>query len=213
MEENLVQRAINFALQCNWKEAIKMNLLIIKSEKDDIDALNRLAHAYFEDGEISKAKKTSQSILKLDTENSIAKKALEKYKQGKQKDKIQNDKSNNASVFIEEPGKTKLTTLINLGSEKVYSFLDAGDEVLLTPHSHKVSVTTTNGEYIGKLTDDLSARLRRMVRAGNKYKVLIKSASKNCVKIFIKEEKRGKDMINTQSFPRENSESLGEFSS
>ena len=34
-------------------------------------------------------------------------------------------------AFIEEPGKTKLTALINLGSEKIYSCLNTGDEVFL----------------------------------------------------------------------------------
>jgi tetratricopeptide (TPR) repeat protein len=212
MEENLAQNAISFALQCNWKEAIKVNLQILKDEKDDVEALNRLAHAYFASGDTAKAKSTSQKVLKISSDDSIAIKALEKYKQGKKSGGGTVEIGNNASLFIEEPGKTKITTLINLAPEKVYSFLNSGEEVLLAPYSHKVSVTTLKGAYIGKLTDDLSARVRKLVKGGNKYKVLIKSANKNCVKVFIKEEKRGKELENVQSFPREKSESLGEFS-
>ena len=203
MDENLIQKSIESALKCNWKEAVKLNLLLLKEDSEDIDALNRLARAYFENGDINKAKKTSKSVLKINPENNIAKNSLIKYSQSQptSKNKIKTD----ISSFIEESGKTKLTTLINLGSDKVYSILSSGDEILLAPHSHKVSVTTMNGNYIGKLTDDLSARLRILIKNGNKYKVFVKSASKNCVKIFIKG-----DVV---SFPREISEPFSEFTS
>jgi len=207
MEENLTQKSIDLALECKWKEAIKINMMILKDDSEDIDALNRLAHAYLASGAITKAKKISLNVLKINPTNNIAINALEKYKQslplrgkqGKQKYVL------SASEFIEEPGKTKLTSLINLGSEKIYSCLDTGTEVLLTPHSHKVSVTTYDGEYIGKLTDDLSSRLRKFIKEGNKYKVLIKSATKKDVKVFI----RGSNV----SFPLDMSESINEFSS
>lgn len=221
MEDELAQVAINCALQRNWEEAIKTNLLILKENEEDIDALNRLSRAYFEIGNITKAKKTSLKALKVSPINNIAINAVERYKHytpskmtGKSKNKSKSSVEHNrdASNFIEEPGKTKLTTLINLGPESVYSLLSSGDEVLITPYTHKVSVTTTSGAYIGRLADDLSARLRKLVKGGNKYEVLVKSVSKNCVKIFIKEIKKGKDMINTQSFPRETSESFDEFS-
>lgn len=232
MDDELAQIAINCALQCNWEEAIKTNLLILKENNEDVDALNRLSRAYFEIGEVSKAKKTSLEAIKISPINNIAINALEKYKHytplktakkninkngaktlQKDNESSKSNRSNDASVFIEEPGKTKITTLINLGPENVYSLLSAGDIVKLTPHTHKVSVTTTSGAYIGKLTDDLSARIRKLTKGGNKYLVLIKSIAKNCVKIFIKELSRGKELQNTQSFPRETSESLDEFSS
>lgn len=205
MEENLAQEAINSATNCNWNEAIKINLEILESDNEDIDALNRLSRAYFETGKITKAKETSQKVLKISPDNNIAKNSIERYLRGKKDSKNQNE-SNNASVdFIEEPGKTKITTLINLGSEKVYTSLDAGDEVLFVPHSHKVSVNTLDGKYIGKLTDDLSARVRQTIKSGYKYTIYIKSVKIKCIKIFIKG--------NVASFPLEVSDSLNEFSS
>lgn len=213
MDDELAQIAINCALQSNWHDAIKNNLLILKENKDDVDALNRLSRAYFENGDIAKAKKTSNNVLKIDSTNSIAIKALDKYKHCSPIKSIKDQISSNITSFIEEPGKTKITTLINLGSENTYSRLSAGDEVLLTPYTHKVSVTTMSGAYIGKLTDDLSARLRRFIKGGNKYIILVKSVNKNAFKVFIKEIKKGKDLKNTDSFPREALESFGEFSS
>lgn len=208
MEENLAQKAINFTLECNWNEAIKTNLLILKKDTEDIDALNRLAHAYFEKGEINKAKTTSRKVLKISPSNNIAIKALEKYKLGKTSET--KNRNIDVSVFIEEPGKTKLTNLINIGSSKTCSCLNAGDEVILRPHSHRVTVTTMAGSYIGKLTDDLSARLRKLIKAKNVYRVFIKSANKKEIAILIKEVERGHEYKNTPSFPREILESDGE---
>ena len=210
MDENLAQKAIAAALNSDWHQAITINKLIINEDNEDIDALNRLAHAYFENRDVSKDTKTSKTVLKLDSDNNIAKKSLERYKKngplGKQR-KL--DASSfmryKGMAFIEEPGKTKLTALINLGSEKIYSCLNTGDEVFFNTHAHKISVTTINNKYIGKLTDDLSARLRLLIKDGNKYQITIKSVNKNIVKVFIKGD--------VLSFPLDMSESLGEFSS
>ncbi len=203
MEENLTQKSIDYALECNWKLAIKTNLEILKSDANDIDALNRLAKSYFENGETTKAISTSKKVLKINPDNNIAKNSLLKFQQSKPSKK-QHSKIDPVS-FIEIPGKTKITTLINLCSEKVYSSLNTGDEVFLVTHAHKVSVMTEDKKYIGKLTDDLSARLRVLIKAGCKYSVSVKSVNKNCIKIFIK----GDDI----SFPLDKSESRSEFSS
>jgi tetratricopeptide (TPR) repeat protein len=202
MNDNLAQKSIDCALCCNWKEAIKINLEILKDDPEDIDALNRLAKAYFENNEANKAIKTSKEVLKISPSNNIANNSLERFKKTNPNKKSQT--KIDMSSFIEEPGKTKLTTLINLGSEKVYSYLNTGDELLLSTHAHKVSITTLDNKYIGKITDDLSARMRILIKSGKKFSVFIKSVNKNSVKIFIKGD--------TLSFPLEKSESLSEFS-
>lgn len=206
MEENLAQKSIDFALCCKWKEAIKTNLEILRNEPENIDALNRLAKAYFEDGEVNKATQTSRKVLKIDPINNIATNSIAKFKQkntNKDNSKKITNSSRNGATFIEEPGKTKITTLINLGPESIYTCLSAGDEVCLVTHAHKVSVNTLSNKYIGKLTDDLSARMRILIKAGKKFHIFIKSINKTQVKIFIKGE--------SISFPLGSSESLGEF--
>lgn len=211
MEENLIQKAINSALKCNWLDAIKINLQIYKGNKTDTDCLNRLARAYFEIGEIKKAKLTSKKVLLLDPKNNISLNALEKYKSHTHdKPKLGSQSNINTSIFIEEIGKTKSTSLINLGSNKTISSLSSGDEVVLIIHSHRVTINTIDGDYVGKITDDLAARLRSLVKEGNTYKVFIKSTSNNCLKVIIKEDKKGKDLENVISFPRETSEPLCE---
>ena len=64
MEENLTQKAVDLAIKCNWTEAIKINLKILKSNSDDIEALNRLSRSYYENGNTVNAKKTSLKVIK-----------------------------------------------------------------------------------------------------------------------------------------------------
>ena len=66
--------AIQAALSQNWKEAIRLNLAILKQTKHDIDALSRLAYAYLKSGSIKEAKKTYEKVLSLDQYNKIAEK-------------------------------------------------------------------------------------------------------------------------------------------
>jgi hypothetical protein len=88
---------------------------------------------------------------------------------------------------LEESGKTKMVTLLNLGNRSVFANLNSGDEVKLVSYAHKVSVIDDAGHYIGRLPDDLAARLRNLLKKGNKYQVLIKSTDEKDVTILIKE--------------------------
>lgn len=212
MDTDLIDKAINSALKCDWNEAIKINKILLSQDKNDVDALNRLARAYLESGDIKKAKNVSVKVLKIEPSNKIAEKAIEKY--GKNLPiRSKNDQNINASDFIEEIGTTKQTHLLNLGSDDIISSLDSGDEVFLSTHSHRVTVITHDKKYIGKLPDDLSAKLRSLTKSGYEYRIVIKSANKESVKIIIKETKKGKGCEKINSFPIEISESISEFSS
>lgn len=200
---DLSQKAVQLALKCRWEEAISSNLEILKSNKDDIDALNRLARAYAEIGNSKKAKICCQKVLSIEPHNQIATRAQAKYKKNKTNTRTVADRSASPSTFLEESGKTKIVSLLNLGDIKLISSLDAGDEVSMTTHAHRVCVTNTDGKYLGRISDDLAARLKTLVAGGNRYQIYIKSIEKNSVKVFIKEIVRGKDFINTPSFPSE----------
>lgn len=207
MNIDYAELAINSALKCDWKSAIEANKEILKEEPEDIEALNRLARAFYEIGDLKEAKKISLKVQELEPSNKIAEKAIERYKKSKKTAGIGNEHNINVSDFIEEVGTTKQTNLTYLCADDVISSLDSGDEVLLITHSHRVSVTTNKNKYLGKLPDDLSAKIRNLTKNGYKFKALIKSTDNGCIKIIIKETKRGKGFENTQSFPRETSES------
>ena len=186
MDTDLAQLAISAALKGDWKQAIAVNLKILTVNPQDIDSLNRLARAYAEQGNLVKARKYAKKVLEIDPVNSIAQRACEKWKEIKKGEAL-GVSTTCAESFIEEPGKTKLTPLINLGDPKIIAKLDAGDEVKLNPHGHRVSVVTGDGKYIGKLPDDLGAKLKKLINWGNVYKVVVKCCEAKDVKVFIKE--------------------------
>ena len=213
MDTSLENQAIDSALKCDWTQAIKLNKLILQEYPDDVEALNRLARAYLEISDLKNAKKTTSLVLKIEPTNKIALKASSKYKSNLDGSLNNSEHNVNLSDFIEETGTTKQTQLLYICSDNLISSLSSGDELLLATHSHKVSVTTQDKKYVGKLADDLSARIRFLTKNGYQFKTIIKSADKRCIRIIIKELKRGKGFENKQSFPREASESVSELSS
>lgn len=202
MQKDLAQEAIALALRGKWKEAIAVNKQILKKDSKNVDALNRLARALKELGNINEAKIIAKKVLKIDSFNSIALKALEKWKTLKKGETYLSGPAD-PKIFLEEPGKTKIVGLLFLGSPKLLAKLDAGDEVKLNTHSHRVSVTTADGKYIGRLPDDLSARLKKLIELGNTYLVFIKSIDKSEVKVFIRESKRVEKLGDFPSFSPE----------
>lgn len=202
MNQDLAQKSITLALEGNWKEAIKVNKEILEENPSDTETLNRLAKAYFESGNSTKARSLCQKIIKIDPINSIAVKNLAKWKGIKEKYSSETKLTNTAS-FIEESGKTKLVSLLNLGDIKIIGNLNTCEEVKLAAHTHRVSLTTVDGKYIGRLPDDLALRLRHLISLGNVYRVFVKSIDQKGVKVFIKETQKSKKSENTPSFPIE----------
>lgn len=206
MDISLAQKAINLALQGDWTGAIVVNQELLKINSSDVDALNRLARAYAESGKISLAKSTSLKALELDPVNPIALKCLEKWKMVKGNSKNNNTNHTEPLVhenFIEESGKTKLVMLLHPGDSTVLAGCDSGDEVKLDTHPHSVSVTTLTGKYIGKLPDDIAARLRNLIKNGNKYQAILKSINTKEIVLFVKEIERGPNVTIETSFPTE----------
>ena len=202
METDLAQKAISFALAGKWREAVEVNKKILKDNPKDIDSLNRLARAYAELGELTHARNYSKKVLLIDPFNQIAKKCLEKWKSIKKSENYP-CVSSSGSAFIEQPGKTKIVTLLYTGAEKVLAKLDAGDEVVLNLQGHRASVVGADGKYVGRLPDDLGARLKHLTQMGNIYQLLVKSIEKKDIKIFIREVKCSPKLADLPSFPGE----------
>ncbi|MBI2590580.1 MAG: tetratricopeptide repeat protein [Candidatus Blackburnbacteria bacterium] len=199
----LAQRAVQAALKGNWAEAKSLNESILTVSEKDKDALCRLARAYQELGKNTKALSTYKKVLSLDPYNSIAQKAVDRLERiGKNSTPNNNHTpTTSASSFLEEPGKTKTVTLIHLGAPDVLTSLAIGQSVRLDTHAHRVNVETLSGEFIGRLPDDLAHRILTLSRAGNEYDVLVKSATTQQVKTFIRESKRGTNVSDIPSFP------------
>lgn len=201
------QQAIAEALRKNFKKAIEINRLILKENPDDIEALNRLGFALSEEGKIAQAKKVYRKVLSLNRFNPIAIKNVKrldllKGKKAKTGNSQQGALRNGsfAGLFLEEIGKTKVVTLINLAEAKLISNLHPTDGVLLIPRRRGVAVTTGNDVYIGALPDDIARRLYLLITGGNQYEAYIKSVDRHEVSIFIRETLRQRKFRNQPSF-------------
>lgn len=196
--------AINAALTNDWDKAISINLEIIESNPDDINALNRLAFAFIQTCKAEEAKKIYKKILLIDKYNLIAHKNLEKInilRSKKLKPKSINPlPSISPSLFIEEPGRTKTVTLTNPAHSEILSSVNIGDPVILHPKKHSIEIRDHNNIYLGALPDDIAFRLIRLLKSGNAYRVNIKNIGKNSITVFLSETKRGKRFANQPSF-------------
>ncbi len=210
MQKDLAQEAISAALSGDWQQAIKLNSNILEVDHEDVDALNRLARAYAELGEIQKAKTFTSKVLKIDPINPIALKCLQKWNNLRNGEHL-NGSALRGDVFLEEPGKTKIVSLLNLGSEDEIAKLVCGDVVSLTAHAHKFSVQTKDNKYVGRFPDDLASRLIRYTKEGYSYECFIKSVEEGKVRVFIRETIKPRG-VQTSTFPAEKlSKSSSEF--
>ncbi len=189
MTDNLSQTAIINALQGNWKEAINANLRILKENPCDTEALNRIAKAYFESGNVKRAKISVEKVLKFDPFNPIALKCRDKWKNLSHVDKKHTGQIQ-ANLFLEESGKTKTVHLIHPCDRSVMANINCGDVVHASIKSHRVSLLNEDGSYIGKLPDDISAKIKSLVRIGYRYVFAVKSIENNEIKVFVKEIER-----------------------
>lgn len=204
MEDNLIEKAIQAALEGNWKQAIELNLAVLQGNNQDIPALNRLGRAYTETNQIDQAENSYKQVLRIDSYNPIAKKNLGRLK-SKKNISISNTSSSTPlsinSNFLEEPGKTKTTQLVRLADNEVLSGLHIGQKLILLPKKRTVCLKSEDDVYIGSLPDDLSYRLGKLLKSGNKYVTIVKSIESRSIQIFIREIYKSKRVKNTPSFP------------
>lgn len=196
--------AIASAMSGKWQDALKLNLQILKSDNQNCEVLNRIAQAYKLLGNSKKSILTYKKVLKIDKYNVIAKRNLEILKNRRlgEKPEASSIQSTNIDIFLEEPGKTKLVSLINLAPASQVLSVTPMQKLELSLKRKAVFVSTSdNHAYIGCLPDDLSYRLTRFMKAGYKYDCFAKSVEKNSVAVLIREALRSKRLSNQPTFP------------
>ena len=198
----LENKAIDAAIQSNWKEAVELNEQIIKADKKNVDAYLRIGFALLQSGKIQIAKKYYKKALILQPGSYVITENLERIKILEAK-KIKQIKNVNLNpyLFLDQPGRTKTVTLVNCGQKAVLAKLAIGQEIDLFVKKRKVEVRTLDKEYIGSLPDDISKRLKIFIKAGSEFKCFVKEASLKQTVVFLKEEKKGKRVAKYASFP------------
>lgn len=205
--EVLAQLAAQAALYSNWQEAVQINEKILKTNKDNVEALNRLARAMVCMGELTRAQKLYKKALEIDPYNIIARKNFDKISStsgGSAKinggPKQMAHTVNISGLFVSEPGKTKVINLLNLAPPAILAVLSFGEQVTIKPKNHSVAITTNVGTYLGALPDDLAHKLIAFIAGGNEYEAYIKSVSPKSLTIFIREVLRSPRFTNQPSF-------------
>jgi tetratricopeptide (TPR) repeat protein len=200
----LQRQAIDAALSCEWHQALELNQRLLVLDPENIDCMNRLAKAYCELGEYNQAKKIYEQVLSIDAYNTIAQKNLKKVASCKKNGTIQNSFSNghplSPSMFLQEPGVTKLVSLTKVAEPNKLLTLSNGSMVNIVPKNRGISILDGNNQYLGALPDDIAHHLQKLIKGGNKYIALIKSVKPNGMTILVREVYRAKKFRNQASF-------------
>jgi len=200
---SLYQKAIDAALDSRWEEALKINRKIIKLDPQNVDALNRQAKAYMELGKTNLAKKYYSQVLKVDPYNPIALKNLKiikSFKSSGQCGRTNCHSKLSPSLFLQEPGKDKMVSLLKVAEPQKLSLVFCGMKVEMAIKNKKITIVDSDGSYLGVLPDDISHHLLRLYKGGNRYELFIKSVRVNSVSVLIKEIFRSKRFKNQPSF-------------
>lgn len=205
--QTLSYQAIDAAMNSRWDEALKLNKKIIKDDPKNIDALNRQARVYMEMGKLTLAKKHYSEVINIDPYNPIALKNLKIIKSFKSKGNESNGVTPingttklSASLFLQEPGKTKIVNLLNVAEPQKLSKAFCGMSVLMLIKNRKIIVVDSEENYLGVIPDDVTHHLLRLLKGGNKYELYIKSIKVNGLSVLIKEIYRSKRFKNQPSF-------------
>ena len=181
--------AVQLAIAGKWDEAVKLNRFIIDSFGADEETQNRLGKALSELGKLKEAKASYEVALKINPMNSIAKKnaarinALLHQKEGLKVGGTRVD----LNLFVEEMGKTVITTIEAAATADISSKVAAGDVAELKIEGDGIIIETSRGVRIGPLEAKLARRLIKFMRGGNRYQAGVTSVDGNNVKLIVRE--------------------------
>ncbi len=169
------ERAVKLAMANRWEDAVAANRAILEVFPNDTDSYNRLGKALMQLKRFPAAKKAYKKALAIDESNQIAKKNLERIKAlaksgGAQAEAAQAD----PSLFIEEIGKTALTSLERLNADALIK-LTAGDRVHLKRKGDGLFVETLGGDTIGSIELRLRSRILKLLDGGSEYAAAVTS--------------------------------------
>lgn len=209
----LSQQAISAALEGRFEDALKLNKEILKEDQQNVDALNRLGRACMELGKTDQAKKFYNQVLKIDPYNPIATKNLKIIKA------VKGNHNGGGfevirvtpSLFLQEPGKTKVVSLLKIAEPQKLSRLYCGMPIKIVVKNHRITCFDSDDEYLGVLPDDICHSLIRLIKGGNKYDVYVKSVKVNGLSVLIRETKRSPRFKNQPSFLENNQPKVSEI--
>ena len=196
------KQAIALAMQNRWAAAVATNLSILNEFPEDVEAYNRLGKALSELGRIREATAAFHLALNISPYNTIAKKNLERLTRlGDDASGAANKSTVTPRVFIEESGKSGVTSLLNLAPTNVLLKLAPGHPVALDVSGNGLRVTDADGEQVGQVEPRLASRLIRLMAGGNRYEAAVTSVGEQGLTIIVREVHQDPSQTGVVSFP------------
>lgn len=179
----LEKKAVNAALNQEWKQAIELNLLILETTSNDLKAKMRLGKAYLQTRDFKKAEKLFREILKADPINTIAKKNLElskQHKKGSEPVKL------SSTELIKEPGTRHIESMEITDKKLTADDFHTREELEIKINKASANVLR-KGKIIGKLVHiDLINRLNIAKHKKIGIEVAVIGGRENLLKVLLK---------------------------
>jgi hypothetical protein len=204
LKRQLIEQAIAAATAAEWTDAVTINERILELGPDG-EAENRLAKAFWEQGELGRAREHYQAALSLDPTNRIAERNINRLRvllaeAGKKTVPAKPGSKAPVSIFVEETGKTGFAHLVDLASPRDLAQVNPGDSVELLPDGPRLKAVA-NGLPVGVVEPRVAARLLKLIAEGNKYAAGVTSLGDKDVRIIIRETYQDPNNYGKVSFP------------
>ena len=201
IKKESAKMAVALAMHSRWEEALSINQTILDDFPEDPEAHNRLGKALSELGRNREAKEAFQRVLEISPHNSIARKNLGRLTKLGDEAPPSTTRTATGQVFIEESGKTCITSLVNPASGDVLVKLAPGRVVQLDVDGGTVKVADSAGEYLGQIEPRLASRLARLIDGGNRYDGTVTSVGEGELTMIVREVHKDPSQMGVVSFP------------
>lgn len=202
LRRKLTEDAIRAAKESRWEDAVRINRTLLESIPDDVDSHNRLGKALSELGQYAEARAEYETAMRLDPTNAIARKnahRLAQVKEASASGPVAGDRID-PRFFVEETGKTGVTTLQNKAPIEVLARAAAGEPVSLRIEERHLVVVSSRGEALGQIEPKMALRLIELINGGNRYEAAILSLTDNQLRIIIRESYQHPSQVGRISF-------------
>jgi len=204
LRRRLQDQAVDQAAKNRWEEAVETNLQLINLG-EDADTHNRLGKAYFELGKLAEAREAYQHALRLNSNNAIARKNVERLDDLLSRTATAPIRTTRQLVdlrlFITETGKTALTTLVDLARGPLVDAVVTGEKVDLRMEGRHVLVIDATGNTIGRIEPKLAQRLSELMTGGNRYAAAVAQTNGHQLRVLIREVYQDPSQRGRVSFP------------
>ena len=199
----LGEQSISAALEADWPRAIELNKKILEAVPDDVEARNRLGHAYLEVNTLDDAKAAYAEVLKVEPNNTIALRNQARITSlVEHKTKPHLTKTRTPSrLFIEDMGKTGILRLMNPAPSHVLFKYSPGADAELREQDGLVAVHARDGEMLGFLEPKVGRRLLDLLKTGNQYIVALVANDQANPRVAIRETFQSAENAHRISFP------------